>query len=224
MDTVFDPALDDSQFAGLIGPKAKSIVRRQPTISELVCRLMSSLVPAVQNEATGGMAGYIMEYNGAARDLDFQHLQLASGTDMNESHGDVGDLAKTSAKEAGKRKATFEDAFTDFEFDDDFDLDETELEALDQLQAPEKLANGNYKCNHQCKDKTKYSISTQSPLTVIDADIYVAKKEKLLAKRKPGRRDLSQESPLSPHLQKSSKLERRVGQLIAHRFLRGTQC
>jgi hypothetical protein len=115
IDTVFDPAVDDNQFAGLIGLIAKSIVRRQPTMSELVWGSRSSHVPAIQNEATGGMAGYIMEYNGAARDLDFQHLQPASGTDLNESHGDVRNLAKDSAKETGKRKATTEDAFTDIE-------------------------------------------------------------------------------------------------------------
>jgi len=164
IDAVFDPALDESQFAGLIGPKAKSIVRRQPTISELVCGSMSSLLPAIPNEATGGMAVYVMEHNSAARDLDFQHFQSASGIDIDKSRGDARDAPKIAAKETGKRKATFEDAFTDFEFDDDFEFDETELKELDQLEAPEKLANGNYKCNHQCKDKTKYSISTRTPL------------------------------------------------------------
>ena len=199
IDTVFHPALDDSDFAGLIGPKAKSIVRRQPTILELVCGSRSHLVPAIQNEATGGIAGYIMEYNGTARDLDFQHLQLASGTDLNESHGDVTDLANASAKETGKRKATAEDAFTDIECDDDPDFDETELKPLDQLQAPEKLANGNNKCTHKCKDRTKYSVSTQSPFNCDRCGHLCCKQGKASSKSKTRpTRSKSRKSTISP--------------------------
>jgi len=177
IDTVFDPALDERLFASLVGPQVKSIVRRQPTISELVCDSMGSAPPALQNEPTGGMIVGTKHSNTLARDLDFQHLRQASGNDLSLHRRDDGKLAKPAMKETGKRKATFEDAFTDFEFDDDFELDEAELKELDRLESPQKLANGNYKCNHQCKDKTKYPISVQNTfLTVTDADTCVAKK------------------------------------------------
>lgn len=53
-----------------------------------------------------------------------------------------------------KRKNTFEDGFSDIEIDD-LDLDEDDLEQLERIESPNKLPNGNYKCNHLCKDKTK---------------------------------------------------------------------
>lgn len=156
IDTVFDPAVDEGQFASLIGPNVQSIVRRQPTISELVCGSLNSLVSANQTEPAGGMTIDVMDYNTAARDLDFQHLQSASGTAPNIPHGDAREPARIAAQNTEKRKANFEDAFTDFEFDNESEFDETELKKLEQLEPPQRLANGNYRCGHHCKDKTKY--------------------------------------------------------------------
>jgi len=101
-------------------------------------------------------------------------------------------------QEKGKRKATFEDAFTDFELDDDFELNEAESKELDRLESPQKPANGKDKCNHQCKDKTKYSIS--SLLLNFDRCRHLCSKEgKGSNKTKSGAsRSKSKKSTISP--------------------------
>jgi hypothetical protein len=75
-----------------------------------------------------------------------------------------------------KRKNTFEDSFSDIEIDD-LDLDEDDFKQLERIESPNKLPNGNYKCNHLCKDKTK-SVPLLNLLMNIDVDICVAKKAK----------------------------------------------
>ena len=74
----------------------------------------------------------------------------------------------TAASPAAKRKreGTFEDKFTDVEIDDT-QLDEEDLKQLDCIESPQKISpqklpNGNLKCNHTCKDKTKYRPSVQT--------------------------------------------------------------
>ena len=57
---------------------------------------------------------------------------------------------------ARKRKRTLEDQFSDIEVDD-LELDEDDLKELDRLESPEKLPNGNYRCNHLCKDRKRWA-------------------------------------------------------------------
>jgi hypothetical protein len=83
-------------------------------------------------------------------DLDFEHLHEAAGKDANLQPGTV---AVPPGKR--KRKGTFEDGFSDIEIDD-FELDEDDLKELQRIESPEKLPNGNYRCNHLCKDRMKY--------------------------------------------------------------------
>ena len=59
-----------------------------------------------------------------------------------------------SSSRKRKRINSAEDAFPDIQIDD-LELDENDLKVLDGLDSPEKLANGNYRCNHPCKDRTK---------------------------------------------------------------------
>ena len=121
-------------------------------------------------------------------------------------------------KETGKGKGTSQDAFADFGFDDDFELDETELKELDRLESPHRLANGNYKCNHLCKDKNKYSISLQDRfLTLLGVDICVARKERRLTKRKvAGRQNPGQTSLPSRHLRMFRVSQARSIKVIVH--------
>jgi hypothetical protein len=86
----------------------------------------------------------------AAQDLDFEHLHETPGKEMAlqlESHAPLAPR---------KRKNTFEDGFPDVEIDD-LEFDEEDLKELDGVESSQKLPNGNLKCSHKCKDKTKYS-------------------------------------------------------------------
>jgi len=48
-----------------------------------------------------------------------------------------------------------DDGFSDIEIDD-FELDVNELKELERIESPVKLPNGNYRCNHSCRDRMKY--------------------------------------------------------------------
>jgi hypothetical protein len=94
------------------------------------------------------------------QDLDFEHLHKTSG-----SEAYFQSMTATSPTAKRKREGTFEDKFTDVEIDDT-QLDEEDLKQLDCIESPqkispEKLPNGNLKCNHTCKDKTKYRPGVQ---------------------------------------------------------------
>jgi hypothetical protein len=49
LETVYDPQLDEATFTTLLGPEVRSIVRRQPTISELVDKAMKGVNPVTQS-------------------------------------------------------------------------------------------------------------------------------------------------------------------------------
>jgi translation initiation factor 2 beta subunit (eIF-2beta)/eIF-5 len=83
------------------------------------------------------------------RDLDFQHLPDVT---VKNTHSRRKPMPVPSGSR--KRKNTFEDSFSDIEIDD-LDLDEDDLKQLERIESPNKLPNGNYKCNHRCKDPTK---------------------------------------------------------------------
>jgi hypothetical protein len=84
-----------------------------------------------------------------AQDLDFEHLHEPRGKEMAlqlESHAPLA---------LRKRKSTFDDGFSDVGIDD-LVFDEEDLKQLDGVESSQKLPNGNLKCGHKCKDKTKY--------------------------------------------------------------------
>lgn len=111
----------------------------------------SSTSQASQNRKAGGTSGIFKCLTVAVRDLDFEHLHAATGKGMN-----LEPVPSAPSVGARKRKNTFENEFSDVAFDD-FVLDEDDLKELDRLESPQKLPNGNLKCNHSCKDRTKYS-------------------------------------------------------------------
>ena len=97
----------------------------------------------------------------------------------------------TAASPAPKRRreGTFEDRFTDVEIDDT-QLDEEDLKQLDCIESPQKISpqklpNGNLKCNHACKDKTKYHHSMQQFLIFTDAGICAVRMARSIRKPKP---------------------------------------
>jgi hypothetical protein len=87
-------------------------------------------------------------------------------TELNpQGHGIISDDTETPLTNlhtpapkvmARKRKRTLEDQFSDIEVDD-LELDEDDLKELDRLESPEKLPNGNYRCNHLCKDRKRWA-------------------------------------------------------------------
>jgi hypothetical protein len=98
-----------------------------------------------------------------------------------------------------KRKITFEDSFSDIEIDD-LELDEDDLKQLERIESPDKLANGNYKCNHPCKDRSKSGPYRYENTDAIDAGICVAKKAKYLEnKRNRARKPNPRISPIRYH-------------------------
>jgi hypothetical protein len=112
-----------------------------------------------------------------------------------------------------KRKSTLEDSFSDIEIDD-LELDEDDFKQLERIESPNKLPNGNYKCNHLCKDKTK-SVVLWNLLMNIDVDICVAKKAKFPLENKGSRfRKRNRRNSLNHFLKTSRRireaLQRRV--------------
>lgn len=107
----------------------------------------------------------------AALDLDFEHLDEAPGKEL------AFQLVSHAPPVPRKRKSAFEDGFSDVEIDD-LEFDEEDLKELDGVKSSQKLPNGNLKCSHKCKDKTKYDPQEPDHLTSTDVGIYAAKKER----------------------------------------------
>ena len=157
IEVLYNPESDGATFASLLGPAVQTIVRGQPSISELVnkARKASNITG---HDTQKRQVASISEFNtwpNVVQDLDFEHLREASG---NEVYFQSTTAASSAAKR--KREDTVEDSFTDVEIDDT-QLDEEDLKQLDCIESPkkispQKLPNGNLKCNHTCKDKTKY--------------------------------------------------------------------
>ena len=142
----------------VLGPEVRSVVRRQPTISELVNEAVKSFEPRRgSGQSRQGISGLEIGMGTWLRapltsvggDLDFQHLVDVR---VNNTHSSRNSMPVPSGTR--KRKNTFEDSFSDIEIDD-LDLDEDDLKQLERIESPNKLPNGNYKCNHLCKDRTK---------------------------------------------------------------------
>jgi hypothetical protein len=158
VDRICDPELDEQTFIMALGPEVRSIVRRQPTISELVNEVVKSSEPRGGNgQPRQGISGleigmetwFKAPLTSVGRDIDFQHLPDVT---VNNTHSSRKPMPVPSGSR--KRKNTFEDSFSDIEIDD-LDLDEDDLKQLEQIESPNKLPNGKYKCNHLCKDRTK---------------------------------------------------------------------
>lgn len=147
VEATCDPDLSTSAFVRHSGQKVSSIVRRQPTITELVNKAMNVNNPLMENtQATNRQANSTR----TGKDLDFEHLREASGQDFALEPT----IPAQPTNKKRKRTNSVEDAFPDIRVDD-LELDENDLKVLDGLESPEKLANGNYRCNHACKDRTK---------------------------------------------------------------------
>jgi hypothetical protein len=157
IEVIYNPELDGATFVNLLGPAVQTIVRRQPSISELVdqARKTSTVTThGPQNRQIGSISEFNTWPN-VVSDLDFEH--------MNEVFRDevyFKSMTATSSAAKRKREGTFEDSFADVEIDDT-QLDEEDLKRLDYIESPQKISpkklpNGNLKCNHTCKDKTKY--------------------------------------------------------------------
>jgi hypothetical protein len=151
IDVICDPKFDESAFAGLLGKELQSIVRNQPTISELVNGSMKMPKFDIHSSRSQGIAEMIdiMQINQAAQNVDFDHLQ-AQEPRFQPS------IEETPLPGTRKRKSPFEDGFSDIDVDD-FELNEDDVRQLDSIQSPEKLPNGKYKCSHLCKDRKRYT-------------------------------------------------------------------
>jgi hypothetical protein len=58
LETICDPQLDENTFATLLGPEVRSIVRKQPTISELIDKALkdaSTGMRTSQRRQSGGI-------------------------------------------------------------------------------------------------------------------------------------------------------------------------
>ena len=158
IEVTYNPELDEGIFASLLGPPVQTIVRRQPSISELVNKARkTSAVTAhdPQNRQVSGTSEWFNTLPNVVQDLDFEHLREPSGNEVS-----FPSMTVTSSTAKRKREGIFEDSFTDVEIDDT-QLDEEDLKQLDCIESPQKISpqklpNGNLKCNHTCKDKTKY--------------------------------------------------------------------
>jgi hypothetical protein len=89
------------------------------------------------------------------------------------------DTASSSCPGGKKRHSTFEDSFTGFELDD-IELDEDVLKQLERIESPDKLPNGNTKCNHNCKDRRRCFVLNKEILTSTGVGICVVKKARSL--------------------------------------------
>lgn len=147
IEVTCDPDLSASAFVRHSGQNVSSIVRRQPTITELVNKAMNVNNLLTENTQTTNRQANSTR---TGKDLDFEHLREASGQDF--ALQPTTPAQPTNKKR--KRTNSVEDAFPDIQVDD-LELDENDLKVLDGLESPEKLANGNYRCNHACKDRTK---------------------------------------------------------------------
>lgn len=144
--------LDKNVFGALPGP-VTSTVRRQPRISELVEEAMKK-----SNCHRALFSG--KQETGRAGDKIKVSSLIAETTEFNpegRNEYDGTEVLLTNPKTPGpmvtrKRKRTLEDQFSDIEFDD-LELDEDDLKELDRLESPARLPNGNYRCNHLCKDR-----------------------------------------------------------------------
>ena len=86
---------------------------------------------------------------GLGKDLNFEHLSA------DDRRLDVRNDEALHSRRADKtEKRTLADSFSDIEIDD-FELDENDLKQLERIESPQKLPNGNTRCNHTCKDRMK---------------------------------------------------------------------
>src|SRR5271168_4286415 len=177
VEATCDPELSESAFVGRSGQKVKSIVRRQPTITELVNKAMNTNTPLADNTETTNRQGISSR---TGKDLDFEHLREGSGQDLTLQPT----LPPQPTSKKRKRTNSADDSFPDIQIDD-LELDENDLKVLDGLESPEKLANGNYRCNHACKDRTKCK--------------HLCCKEGKTTKPKKGRQSLPKQSKTGLH-------------------------
>ena len=75
-----------------------------------------------------------------------------------------------------------EEGFTDVEIDD-FELDESDLKQLERIELPDKLPNGNIRCNHPCKDKERSYFTLNNLLTEVGVGTSAAKRARLRVQR-----------------------------------------
>jgi hypothetical protein len=140
----FQPTLSDSLAISyrLEGPH--SVVTRQPSVSELVQRAMTTS----QRPTPGHLFRKIDKDIEVAGVIDSAEDLEKPGTYKERP---AGSMQPTFLQR--KRKSPAEDGFSDVEIEE-IDLDEDELRKLDSIH-PLQLTSTRTRCNHLCKDRMK---------------------------------------------------------------------
>jgi hypothetical protein len=130
VEAICDPGLEESTFVRLLGSEVGSIVRQQPTISQLVSQTMkapnNSFAVPRNRELNGIPSDSPLRFIG--QDLHFEHL----------SAGDTeGDPFQTqvSSQTGKRRRSNVDDGFTDIECDE-IEFDEDDLRILSRVDFP----------------------------------------------------------------------------------------
>ena len=158
VDVTCDPGLDTAMFVNNVQKSSRTtIVRNQRTISELLDdALTSTSAQQIGSKAAGSAF--------VKKGLFFEFISLTLGgfqnTDRRKQRitprtNDSPNFLSGTSENLG---VNFDDSFSEIEIDDT-EFDEEDLRKLDRMECTrtDKLPNGNFKCEHSCKDRVKYS-------------------------------------------------------------------